>query len=161
MARAEVPPDPMPRPISNQIGLRPVPTPQRTGGWAFYGDVTIRWESAAPLRAAEGRALSPEFAQHYVITITGLPLDTLETVLPQGVVPFLGTQLKFSGQRPIPMEYVFLSRDKKTLGLAFPRKSSSLPANTTKAEFRMLCRGLTLKSTFDLKTMIWRGKLAL
>jgi hypothetical protein len=40
---------------------------------AFYGQVTVRWESAKPILQITGTHLPEEFRNYYVVAVTGLP----------------------------------------------------------------------------------------
>lgn len=131
------------------------------GGIAFYGEVTVRWESAAPVAAVTKVPLPPEFAGHYVLSVTGLPTQLLSTIVPQGMRPFLGTNLSVKGRPPVAAEYVFLTEDRKTLGFAIPSDQLALTMENRTAMFTVICEGLMLRSTFDLRAMKYRGRLDL
>jgi len=48
--------------------------PPRQGGGAGFEKGTVRWESAAPVLAALKTPLPEAFANHYVISVSGIPL---------------------------------------------------------------------------------------
>jgi hypothetical protein len=134
---------------------------QNAPGVAFYGETTIRWESAAPAAAVATTPLPAEFAGYYVISVTGLPSVQLESAMPQGMKPFLGTSLAVKDRPAAPAEYVFLTKDKKTVGFAFPSDRLPLRKEDGVATFTMVLQGLGLRANFNLKTMLYRGKLQL
>jgi hypothetical protein len=76
-----------------------------------------------------------------------------------GMPSFTGTNLKFQNHPALDAEAVFLLKDRKTLGFVLPRLAIQ-PAGRN-ATFTMICQGVMLKTTFDLRTMHYRGKLAL
>jgi len=140
-----------------------IPTPQapKVGGVAFYGETLIRWESAPPIAAVMKIALPQD---KYSISVTGLPASLVQSLLSAGFTAFAGTNLKFKGQPPLALDSFFLSQDKRMLVFAFSpanQPAPQPPAADGNAIFTMNCRGLLMKTTFDLKTMTWRGKLAL
>jgi hypothetical protein len=56
---------------------------------AFYGQVTVRWESAEPILQVTRTLLPDQFINHYVISVTGLPAGILSngsTPLPAAVL---------------------------------------------------------------------------
>lgn len=133
----------------------------KAGGVVFSGEAVIRWESAAPIAAVAKAPLPAEFAGHYVITVSGLPQEMLERVVERGIGPFQGTNLRVKGRPEIPMEYLFLSKDKQTLGFAIEAAKLPLSSADGTATFTMTCENLRLRAAFDLQTMTYRGKLAL
>ena len=48
--------------------------PPRQGGGGSFEKGTVRWESARPIRDAQKTALPEAFANHYVISVSGIPL---------------------------------------------------------------------------------------
>ncbi|MCU1330755.1 MAG: hypothetical protein JWN34_6125 [Bryobacterales bacterium] len=177
--RAEAPPDPV-QPMSDfnrgytreaqaaeSRGIRNGPAesisaaPQRTpkgGGLAFYGETIIRWESAPPIASVMKLPLPPD---RYTISVTGLPAQLLASVVPSGLAAFAGTSLKFRNQPDLPLETCSLSGDKKMLLFSFPKTLQPAPSADGNAAFTMNCRGLILKTTFDLRTMTYKGMLAI
>jgi hypothetical protein len=155
------------RGISNNPGAgisgmnTPGPQTQNAPGVAFYGETTIRWESAAPVAAVTATPLPAEFARYYVISVTGLPSAQMEAAMPEGMKPFLGTSLAVKDRAAVPAEYVFLTRDRKTVGFAMPSGRLPLRTEDGTATFRLAFRGLTLRANFNLKAMEYRGKLQL
>jgi hypothetical protein len=75
--------------------------------------------------------------------------------------PFLGTILSVKGRAAAPAEYVFLTKDKKTVGFAFPSDHLLLRKEDGVTTFTMVFEGLALRANFTLKAMQYRGKLQL
>jgi hypothetical protein len=155
------------RGISNNPGAgvsgieTPRPQTQNAPGVAFYGETTIRWESAAPVAAVTTTPLPAEFAGYYVISVTGLPSAQLEAAMPEGMKPFLGTGLAVKDRAAVQAEYVFLTKDKKTVGFSMPSDRLPLRKEDGAATFQLAFRGLVLRANFNLKAMEYRGRLQL
>ena len=60
---------------------------------AFYGQVTVRWESAKPILQITGTHLPEEFRNYYVVAVTGLPPSSMEHQPPQLRCPRIDTGL--------------------------------------------------------------------
>jgi hypothetical protein len=120
---------------------------------AFYGQVTVRWESAKPMLQITGIPLPEEFRNHYVISVTGLPAPLL------GEMPVAALSSS-NKHRHISAQLVRLL-DKQTLFFAF--SSRGLPLKTEKIAivFTMHLSGITVRAQFNPEEMTYRGQLAL
>lgn len=83
---------------------------------AFYGQVTIRWESAIPILQITRTVLPVEFLDHYVISVTGLPAGVLS-------IGWNLASAALTAQRHSPerAEFVGLTGDKLALLFAFQK----------------------------------------
>jgi hypothetical protein len=130
------------------------PKPDTKNALAFYGEVTIRWESALPIRRASETPLPPEFQGHYAISVTGLPPRML---LPDAKGRLPNATLMSARLRPQNAELVALTADKRTLLFAFPRFE---PTRKT-IVFTVVLNGLTVTTKFEPKKMLYEGHLTL
>ncbi len=142
--------------------------------------VTIRWESAEPLREAAVRVEDPkapklaELAkQFYIITVAGLPLfggrERGERSLPdrarlQQIQQRLKqtTSLKRKGKDPIaPAQVELISGPAgPVVAFLFPRRDP-ITLEDKDVSFESVAGPLEVKSKFGLKKMVYRGKLEL
>jgi hypothetical protein len=128
-----------------------------TQALAFYGPVTVRWESAEPILQVTRTSLPDQFRNHYVISVTGLPAG----ILSNGSTPLPGAVLSARKGPPQQAEFVALTSDKLTLLFAFPKRTPAIKASDKALSFRMDLSGIRIKARFDPKEMIYRGQLAL
>ena len=135
-------------------------SPQRedsNGTLAFYGQVTVRWESANPILQVTQTALPNEFRNHYVISVTGMPVG----VLSNASTPLPTAVLSARKGPPEKAEFVALTSDKRTLLFGFPERNPVIKASDKALTFRMDLSGIRIQARFDPKEMIYRGQLAL
>src|SRR5207248_5818662 len=90
------------------------------GAIAFYGEVTIRWESAPPLRAVNGLQMEGRFAKHHVLSVTGLPPQMIEAEHTGVPGIFAGTTLVAGNRDPVHPDYVTFADGKRRLVFSFP-----------------------------------------
>jgi len=126
---------------------------------AFYGPVTVRWESAKPILQVTRTALPNEFRNHYVISVTGLPVGILSRT--SSGTPLPTAELSAGKHRPQKAEFVALTSDKLTLLFAFPNSNPAIKASDRTASFKMNLSGIAITTRFVLQEMVYRGQLAL
>jgi hypothetical protein len=125
---------------------------------AFYGRVTVRWESAKLILQVTHRPLPTEFASHYVIGIAGLPAN----VVSRGPnTPPPAAVLSVGSHPPQQAEFVALTSDNQTLLFAFPKPTPAIQASDKSVSFAMNLSGIRIKVGFVPREMIYRGELAL
>jgi len=128
---------------------------------AFYGSVTIRWESAYPIRQVTRIPVPDIFQNHYVISVTGLPSSVLTQGGDNNRALLPNATLSEGKHQPKPAEFVALTGDKLTLLFAFPVSEPSIGATRKAIVFTMNLNGIRLMAKFEPKEMICRGLLAL
>jgi len=127
--------------------------------------VTIRWESAQPIRDALRAPLAAEFDGHYVISMTNLPLpprgrgadasendDFLDRIQN-------GTTLQVKGRDP---DEAGIARRTRIGSILFGFSKDYLPLTPADREiiFKFDSDRLVLQTKFDAKEMMYHGKLA-
>src|SRR5450432_1821026 len=118
----------------------PAPKSDVKNPLAFYGPVTIRWETASPIRQLTDIALLDAFENHYVISVKGLPASVLR---PDGsMLP--GASLSARNRQPNAAEFVALTGDKLTLLLAFPVFDPPITALDKTIVFTMNLTGIEI-----------------
>ncbi len=129
--------------------------------------VLVRWESAAPIRAAEFRfgSFEPPTVEQdgYMIAVYGIPTANVK-----GDPTVIGEPLKENaflrreGQKdvkPISCE-VFQREDSMVALFTFP-PSAEIVKKDVHVEFAALIGRISVSKTFDLGEMLFQGKLAL
>jgi hypothetical protein len=121
---------------------------------AYYGQVTVCWESAKPILQVTGLPLPAEFRNHYVISVSGLPVRLLNEM------PSATLSASSHKRRHISARFVRLM-NRQTLFFAFPDRSSPTKAENSTIEFTMHLSGITVRAQFHPEEMTYRGQLAL
>jgi hypothetical protein len=134
---------------------------ESTVGIAFYGYVTVIWESAEPIRLLRKQPLGPEFNSHYAIRIIGLPPETYTH--DTGEIPLIfrllgGATLQTRFHRRIPADYVATDN---SLIFAFPKASLPLKPTDRSVTFALNLNEMSFKVRFEPRRMIWNSHLAL
>ena len=129
--------------------------------------ITVRWESAQPILDALRAPLPAEFDGHYVVSVTNLPIapgrrarpgeaaepdDTLERLQN-------GTTLEAKGKDPASAGIARRSHIGSIL-FGFSKDYLHLAPGDRDIVFKIDIKQLTLKTKFDGKDMMYRGKLA-
>ncbi len=127
-------------------------------------NVTVRWESAQPIRDALRAPLSPEFDGHYVISVTNLPIPPRgrgPEDSPDDVLDRLqnGTTLQVKGKDP---GEAGIARRTRIGSILFGFSKDYLPLSPSDREiiFKLDTTQMTLQARFDAKEMMYHGKLA-
>jgi hypothetical protein len=123
---------------------------------AFYGQVTIRWESAIPILQITRSVLPVEFLNHYVISVTGLPAGVLSIGW-----HLASAALAARGHSFERAEFVGLAGDKLALLFAFQKLRPPIKESDRTLSFVMNLSGIKVKATFQPKGMTYRGQLEL
>lgn len=139
------------------------------GGGAPQGPkVTVRWESALPLREAGLKLESKPLAElkpqtHYIVTASGIPIMRQggnAAQLKERLIK--GTSLARKGKDPIVPERVeILANDKVMVFVFFFPKSNAIAADDKEVTFATRMGPMEIKGKFALKAMLFGGKLEL
>lgn len=136
---------------------------------------TVRWESAKPIQLALKQDFPKEFANHYVISVSGFPLNdrprqyqqtsdedngqaTQDTLDRLKQVTFLEPKGRRDAQPGIVRQPVQGTYGSVWFG--FDRDFLNLKAEDKEAEFTTQFGRMTIKAKFNLKDMMYRGDLA-
>jgi hypothetical protein len=140
--------------------------------------VTVRWESAQPVRDAIGKQLSAEFDGRYVLSVSGLPFGVMERRrrgedAPQPESPadmqarMIGqlkaaATLESRGKEPVQAGVVIpAQRQPGTYLFGFSKELLPLDASDREILFILRTALMSVKAKFDPKEMTYKGKLAL
>jgi hypothetical protein len=130
--------------------------------------VTVRWESAQPILDALKATLPADFAGHYVVSVTNLPLATYRRAgrgaesTPDDSLDRIqnGATLQVKDKDPAEAGVARRSHIGSIL-LGFSKDQLVLTPGDREITFALNTQILTLKAKFDAKEMIYHGKLAL
>jgi len=152
-------------------------------------EVVIRWESAAPVLGATKFQLPAPLADHYAVSITGVPPAQLAMVVagrggigrgrnPEGEQPpappadpqaeakarqerlLHSVTLTAKGHDPQTPDLVMQTSDKDTLIFGFAKSSLPLTASDKDVEFAMRAGFTVYKAKFQPKEMLYKGALS-
>jgi hypothetical protein len=129
--------------------------------------VVVRWESAQPILDALRAPLAADFQGHYVVSVTNLPLVSarragrgVETAPDDSLDRIQnGTTLQVKGKDPAEAGIARRSHIGSIL-FGFSKDQLALTQGDGEIVFALNTQQITLKTTFDTKKMIYRGKLA-
>jgi hypothetical protein len=137
--------------------------PQSTGQ-----TIGVRWESAQPMLDALKTRIPPEFDGHYVIGVTNLPIAGIrpsgratEGAAPDDVLERIqnGATLEVKGKATVESGVARRMRGGEVL-LGFAKDSLPLAATDREIIFGLTMERFSIKTKFDGKDMVYRGKLA-
>jgi hypothetical protein len=143
------------------------------GGQSYKG--IVLWESAKPIVLAKKTEIPKEFANHYVISVSGIPLnggrsrqyqtqgedssqssqDTLDRLKQ---VTFLEPKGRRDAQPGVVQQPVTGAYGSVWFG--FDRDFLNLKAEDKEASFTTQFGQMTIKAKFNLKDMMFKGELA-
>lgn len=132
----------------------------------------IRWESAAPVRAAAKSKLPPETNDYYVVSMSGVPIggwggdgrvDPAERQQAMARRLKAGTTLERKGKDPIGPEKMSLlgSGNGPAVVFLFPRTGEPIVAEDKEVTFHSKLGLVEIRTKFALKDMVYHGKLEL
>lgn len=128
--------------------------------------VTVRWESALPVREAQLKLQQESVGAdepYYAITISGLP-SRIANRDPQELRSRLlsDSYLKLKGKKKIALADVkLLTRDDNAVLLLLFPKSQEITAGDKEVEFSTRVARMEIKQKFPLEDMTFDGKLQL
>jgi hypothetical protein len=139
----------------------------RTGMRIASETVIVRWESAQPILDALKAALSPDFAGHYVVSVTNLPGSEAPRrgrggeMPPDDVLDRMqgGATLHAKGKDAAEAGVARRSRIGSVL-FGFSKDYLRLTPGDRDIVFKLDTGQLVLSAKFDAKDMNYRGKLA-
>jgi hypothetical protein len=140
----------------------PVPMPGGTGETtrvqtAFQGVVV--WESAKPVRAAFPEPLPEEFADMYVISISGVPVGASRSAIER---VRQATTLRLKGHDPLEAAVAKQWEHNRTVFLfGFARQALPVTRDDKEIGFHTTVNRAELNAKFSPREMIYRGELAL
>jgi hypothetical protein len=118
-------------------------------------EVTVIWESAQPLRDALKTTFPLDFANHYVIGVNDLPGMERDRKVNQDS---MSASLQIHGKDSVGAGGVLPTRD--VVMFAFSKELLPLSAADKEALFTLETNQYSIKTKFDLKEMMYRGRLA-
>jgi hypothetical protein len=127
--------------------------------------VTVRWESAMPVRQAEQKLREEPLAAdelHYAVSIIGLPSFTLNGD-PEELKRRLQSDayLKKGKKKIAPVDIKVLMRDSNPVLLLLFSRTEEITVADKELELSMRAGDLEIKQKFALKQMMSNGKLEL
>ena len=138
---------------------------------------TVRWESAKPILDAMKTPLQEGFANHYVISVSGLPLnagrrrrsqDDSDTNASQSTEDVLDNLKSLTYLEPKGREGVQpgIAQQQPSSGagsilFGFSKEMLALKPEDKEVTFSTRIGGLNVKTKFNLKDMMYHGELAL
>lgn len=149
-------------------GRYPQQNPNQTSSQQDAPKLTLRWESALPIREAElktkdNNAPTLEDESHYAIAVYGVPLTMLKSDFKsQADDCKKKSALKRDGKKDIKPSSVQVLRreDGPVVLFLFPRKDE-ITADDRRVEFDAEINHLSLTQSFYLEDMSFQGKTAL
>lgn len=119
----------------------------------------VRWESAAPVRAAAHSPVPEAAAKYYIISVKGLP-PTPATMIEQLKQV---TELQRNGKDPIHPDDIQIAQKsgQSAAVFLFPRASQPISPDDKEVVFIANVSGVQVKVKFPLKEMMYHGKLEL
>ena len=150
------------------------------GGQQYHG--VVRWESAKPVLEAMKAPLPAEFSDHYVISVSGIPMPSLRPATSddgrtdaaararqrevEGVLDKLKglTYLELKGARSaqpgIVQETPLGVGETRTLLFGFSKALLQLSPDDQEVGFITQMETIPVKAKFNLKEMMYHGELA-
>lgn len=166
-----------PRSLGNQIEMNPE-APQLKGGARKREPVTVRWESALPIRDAQGYPMASGLEDRYVIAVTSLPYGIMDKprrgeAVASAPEPLIQRQqrmrellqtaasLEIKGKDPAQPGVVRLApKAVSTWLFGFSKDLVTVEPSDREVVFTLHTALVSLRAKFDPKSMVYRGKLA-
>jgi len=143
-------------------------------------EVVVRWESAQPVVEALRIKLPDALANHYAVSVTGLPPQMLVMMLNRGrgrgetpppedpaerqkaLIDRLAhsASLSAKGHDPEVAELVLQTQSRETLIFGFRKESLRLTPTDKDVQFVMKLGALTVKAKFEPKEMMYKGDVS-
>jgi len=152
----------------------------RGGGMPMQSKGTVRWESASLIRAALKTPLPENLANHYVISVSGIPViananhryedGDADSTVSKGLSPDVLDRIKnltyLEPKGKAPAQPSVVEPDSGTGGsttllFGFSRDVLQLTAEDKEVSFTTQFGRLDLKTKFNLKDMMYHKELAL
>jgi hypothetical protein len=122
----------------------------------------VRWESAQPLIEALRTKLPPEFADRYVISVSGIPALHGKEFLPgdEAMMDRFKASASLQVKGKSPVQAGAIRRSASGMWFGFAKEFLPLAASDKDLTFTLNTGQLSLKARFDPKEMLYGGKLA-
>lgn len=122
---------------------------------------TVRWESAKPMRAARKDQLPEAFANHYVISVSGFPVWTVNEGTDRRLDEMkMNTTLRPKGKDYAQPGIVQPNEAASAWLFGFSKDALNLTAADKEVEFTSRIGSFVIKASFNLKDMVYRKELA-
>ncbi len=138
-----------------------------SSGASLPPSLTVRWESALPLQAAELKARNvnaPSIDEdHYAIAVYGIPSRMINSDSSAVADQLKGQAvIKRDGKKDVkPSSVEVIPRDEGTLVVYYFSRSKEITRQDKQLEFSAQMGRLQLSVPFDLEAMTYQGKLQL
>jgi hypothetical protein len=120
---------------------------------------TVKWESALPVLSATGIPLPSDFQDHYVVGVSGLQIPRAQR--PAMLELLRNSTYLEKGKEQTQPGIVEYSKDGATIFFGFAKELFPLTAADKEVQFTINTGDLRVKAKFELKEMMYKGKLAL
>jgi hypothetical protein len=144
-----------------------IPVAGGRGGTALF-EVTVRWESAKPVLEALKTPLAEVFANHYVISVSGIPTAyaTARTSKDdESGVDRMKSQTYLEAKRLFPVHAEVAQQapgaSTQTFLFGFPNDKLHLSLDDNEVTFVTQVGQSSIRAKFNLKEMIYRDTLAI
>jgi hypothetical protein len=140
----------------------PVPDPAGADGTVrvqtSYKGIAV-WESAKPVRTAFEEPLPAEFAEMYVISVSGVPMGTSRSALERARQV---TTLRLKGHEPLEAAVAKQWEHNRTVFLfGFAKQAMPITKDNKEVGFHTTVSRAELNAKFSPREMVYRGELAL
>ena len=122
--------------------------------------VTVRWESAEPIRDALKNSIPSVFDQHYVISVSGFQIPGAERAAMLEQLK-ASASLQARGKDRVQPGVAQYSKDGSIILFAFLKELFPLTAADKDVQFTINTGDLSLRAKFDPKEMTYHGQLAI
>ena len=133
----------------------------------------VRWESALPILQAEKKEAPPEMAEFHILSVSGIPMiggraqsstgsqtsDDPEQKAQMEDRVKDGTKIVPHGKDPVFAAKVELAQGERGTLIYFRRDAEPLTLERKEVAFELKVGSMEVKTKFNLKEMVYRGKL--
>jgi hypothetical protein len=138
--------------------------PGGPGGPMGDMQVIVRWETAAPIRAARKQSATPADPDSYVISVSGMPFGGPEGVRDQMIARVRETaELRRKGKPALKPASVRMEEGKEDPAIlfTFPRTANAIDLDDKEVVFTAKMGPFEIKAKFSPKEMQFDGRLSL
>ena len=143
-------------------GAGAAPSPRSSGGAGSIPleatAATVRWESAQPVLEALRSSVPEDFAERYVISVTGITAMAAQRAITLEHLRLAAT-LQAKGKSPAQPGVIQYSRDKAIL-FGFSKEFLTLTVTDKNVDFLIDTGDLQIRARFEPKDMLYHGQLA-
>jgi len=120
---------------------------------------TVRWESAQPVLDALRISVPEDFAERYVISVSGITALAAQRAITLEHLRMSAT-LQAKGKSPAQPGVTEYSRDKAAILFGFSKEFLTLTVTDKNVDFLIDTGDLQIKARFEPKDMLYHGQLA-